>query len=76
MNGDRRRALCVEHLHQEMRARGEEGVGRLAGSDRRNRVPIFGIEAAQQVQNLVGFRYRLADVTQIVGQHLQLGAVV
>ena len=46
------------------------------GGDHRFDVEVPGIEAAEKIKHLTGLRDGVADVTQLIGESLQLGAVV
>ena len=53
-----------------------EGVRRVLGSDHRLDVAVARVEATEVVEDLARFGDRMADVLQLVGEALELGAVV
>ena len=68
--------LEAELLKDEEAAGALEGVRRELGGDHRLDVAVPGVEAAEKIQHLARLGDGVADVTQLVGDALQLGTVV
>ena len=68
--------LSAHFLKNEERAGTLEGVRRVLGSDHRLDVAVARVEAMEEVEDLARFGDRMADVPQLVGEALELGAVV
>jgi hypothetical protein len=68
--------LCVVlFLEEQVGAGGEEGVRRVLAGDHRNSVVILGGETPEHVEDLRCLAHKLADITQRVGELLQLAGV-
>jgi len=66
----------AQFLKDEVRTSTEEGVGQKLRCDDRLHVAVTGIETPKHVQHLVGFRDRLADITKVVDEGLEMHHVV
>jgi hypothetical protein len=77
LHGIRLRIVGIGGLLQEQVRHGtSEGVGRGSGFDYWLEVAILRIQPAEEVEDLTGFRNRMTDVAELVGDALELGAGV
>ena len=67
--------LNAELFEDEEGASTLEGMRRVLGGDRRPDVAVPGVEAAEEVQDLTQLGDRVADVAELIGNPLELGAV-
>ena len=68
--------LHLEFLEGQEGARALEGVRRALGDDHRLDVAILGIQPAEKVEHLARLRDGLPNVTELVGEALEGGAVL
>jgi hypothetical protein len=68
--------LLAKLLKEKVRACTSKCVGWELGLDRWLEVAVFGIQVAQHIKNLAWLRDGEADITQAIGNVLELGAVV
>jgi hypothetical protein len=68
--------LGAEFLQDEEGARANEGVRWELGGDDQLDVTVTRVEATKEIQHLARLGDEVADVTKLIGEALELGAVV